>query len=403
MSEMTVMQYRNDSGTTDDSPFGSALNTPADENAVICFGKFDERFVDDNSCGQKENLNLKATTTAVASDTSISTLNLSTVSTVSVRNPEDGVNCSQVHDISPTLESVPSPLISSKSFSSSNIKDLSIDSDLPSFTTPMMEPCCSAISSSPEIDLHRHQRTSSFYNLPNDPICISPSVSMAKQLSEYTSASESLDGLAIDLKAAEEMTNNEKTNPQVEITQASPQEEPFPPQESPSAIRKKIDISTLVIPFQILCFLPWCIAVGCALLVFPKHLEQLVFSSGYYFSSNSIAGGTSLPPPPRGIHRFAHLAEFTVPHVMAFLGFLLVSIWWNPPLGSGLATLALSQGVLSWQDFREDFGVPLGEDDRMSVYWVLKRYAFGEECWGMRKGDDGYFMTHSSNAFDEED
>lgn len=154
--------------------------------------------------------------------------------------------------------------------------------------------------------------------------------------------------------------------------------------------RMPIDASLLLLPAQILCFVPWCIAVGCALVLFPKHLEQVIFTSGYYYSSSESS--------PRGIRRFAHLAEYALPHVGAFSAFLFVVTWYNMPLGLALSVLAIGQALLSWQDFEEDVNVPLGEDDRLSVYWVLKRYAIGESCFNLREDKGGYFVTYGSDV-----
>ncbi|KAL0068178.1 hypothetical protein AAF712_004838 [Marasmius tenuissimus] len=368
MSEMSFMQFRNDSGSTDDSPFGSPLNTPADENAVMLFDKLGEHLVDEyrgELVRHKEQ--------SLISDSSISTIHLADISKGSMKT--DG----HQHEVYSQKEEQSTVLDDTNELSPS-VGCLSVDCDLTSLATPIMESSNSTMTSSPDIDFSSHQRASSLYSLPNDPISISPAISQAQQLSQSSTASDSLDGSAVKLRSPEE----DQVDPQGPI-EDSPQA--VSSRKLPSNSKNSnnpIELTALLIPAQVLCFLPWCIAVGCALLLFPKHLEHVVFTSGYYYPN---------APSPSGIHRFAHLAEYAIPHVMTFLAFLVLSVWFNMPLGLGLATLAFSQGMLSWQDFREDLSIPLGEDDRMAIYWILKRYAFGEGCWGMRKADDGYFIT----------
>ena len=74
------MQFRNDSGSSDDSPFGSPLNTPADENTVLSFDKLGERLMDEyrgELVQPKEHF--------LISDSSISTIHLADISKGSVK------------------------------------------------------------------------------------------------------------------------------------------------------------------------------------------------------------------------------------------------------------------------------------------------------------------------------
>ncbi|KAF9255924.1 hypothetical protein L218DRAFT_950391 [Marasmius fiardii PR-910] len=109
----------------------------------------------------------------------ISTSNSLTSTAEEAENDEDGQD--GVVTISPSLKLALTTLAEIGRIS--NLKDVSLEDEWSElmFTvdveTPMMEPSSSVVSSSPEIDFGRHQRGSSFYNLPNDPICISPSAS----------------------------------------------------------------------------------------------------------------------------------------------------------------------------------------------------------------------------------
>ncbi|KAL0575724.1 hypothetical protein V5O48_006237 [Marasmius crinis-equi] len=365
------MQFRNDSNGTDDSPFGSPLNTPADEDAVITFDKLGERLM--NECGDTF---VDREKQPFVSDTSISTM----ISKPSIATIQHADSVTSPEEVPSLPDSTSSPLAI----------EHPVDLKQPSSATPAIEPSNSVASSSPEIDFNSHQRASSLYSLPNVPICISPAISQNNQLSRSMStlSSTSLDGLMIKLKTPEKAEGNTEH----ELSEVSSEDKS--PGKSSMDSGSLIDPTTLLMPAQILCFLPWSIAVGCALILFPKHLEHVVFSSGYYYAN---------APSPRGIHRFAHLAEYAIPHMTIFLAFLVLSTWFNMPLGLGLVTLTFSQGIMSWQDFQEDLSIPLGEDDRMSVYWVLKRYAVGEGCWGLRKADDGYFITAEFDGGDAEE
>ncbi|KZT05054.1 uncharacterized protein LAESUDRAFT_750764 [Laetiporus sulphureus 93-53] len=129
---------------------------------------------------------------------------------------------------------------------------------------------------------------------------------------------------------------------------------------------------------RILFFLPWSIAVGGAILLSPKHLELITFSPGYLASE-------------RGARRFAHWADTAVPHIVIFLAPVAVLMWWNLSIGALVAAAILAGFVYAWHDFHVDLSVPLGEDDRQSIYLaVTKMYL--REGFTMRvpmRSDDG--------------
>ena len=105
-----------------------------------------------------------------------------------------------------------------------------------------------------------------------------------------------------------------------------------------------------------ICFVPWCISVGGAMLLWPDKLELVTFEAGYVDSM-------------QGIRRFAHWADVGYQFVMIFLAFL-ATILWALPVAAG-ATLFLglaTRFVYIWQGFRLDYSVPLGTDDQQSLY-----------------------------------
>lgn len=116
------------------------------------------------------------------------------------------------------------------------------------------------------------------------------------------------------------------------------------------------DISLLVT--RALLFVPWYALVGGAILLFPQYLNLIAFSCGYVSS------------PPRGIHRYAHWAECGLAHVLLFL----LSVAWLVKTSGNLALLVVFGGqmVMSWKDFRFDSELPVGVDDRQSLFLVAK-------------------------------
>ncbi|KIJ10451.1 hypothetical protein PAXINDRAFT_16536 [Paxillus involutus ATCC 200175] len=84
---------------------------------------------------------------------------------------------------------------------------------------------------------------------------------------------------------------------------------------------------------RILLFIPWCAAVGGALLLSPNHVELVAFRTGYL-------------PSPKGLRRFARWADCAYPHVMVFFACVVVVLW-------------------------VDRSIPLGEDDQQSLYLVI--------------------------------
>jgi hypothetical protein len=131
---------------------------------------------------------------------------------------------------------------------------------------------------------------------------------------------------------------------------------------------------------RIALFVPWCVAVGGTIVMFPRHLEFVAFSPGYVKS-------------PRGIYRFKHWADTGMHHVWIFAGFL-ASIWWiYPAPGLLLVGGVIAQFVNAWHDFTVDRRVPLGEDDRQSMYLVATQYGLPDKLMDIRKTEQGYVIS----------
>ncbi|KAF8964251.1 hypothetical protein BDZ97DRAFT_1817203, partial [Flammula alnicola] len=92
------------------------------------------------------------------------------------------------------------------------------------------------------------------------------------------------------------------------------------------------------IAFRLVCFLPWCVAVGGALILSPDHLEYIAFGPGYI-------------EPQSGIRRYSHWAEYGFQHVVAFLAFIGAVVWLFPTLGLLIIGGLLAQFCWAWHSF----------------------------------------------------
>lgn len=127
----------------------------------------------------------------------------------------------------------------------------------------------------------------------------------------------------------------------------------------PRIERGVLTFSTILVRvLRVLLFVPWCAAVGGALLLFPSYVELVAFGPGYL-------------PSPKGIRRFAHWAECGQQHIMIFLSCLAAALWYNCALGLSLTSIVVSRFVYVWHTFKVDKSIPLGEDDQQSLYLVV--------------------------------
>jgi hypothetical protein len=131
---------------------------------------------------------------------------------------------------------------------------------------------------------------------------------------------------------------------------------------------------------RVVCFLPWCVAVGAAIVMFPQYLEFVAFHPGYVIS-------------PHGIDRFKHWADTGMHHIWIFLGFLVSVYWIYPRLGLLLIGGVLAQFLHAWHDFTVDRSIPLGEDDRQTIYLVTTHNGLPHELIQVRKTKRGYLIS----------
>jgi hypothetical protein len=127
---------------------------------------------------------------------------------------------------------------------------------------------------------------------------------------------------------------------------------------APPVLQKSSNItSMLILAAKVTFFLPWCIAVGATLSLAPQYSELVAFQTGYVASL-------------QGIRRFAYLAECGFQQVAIFFASIIIVGYCQMAVGVTLAVLVLSRFIYVWQDFKFDQSIPLGEDDRQSLYRI---------------------------------
>ena len=182
---------------------------------------------------------------------------------------------------------------------------------------------------------------------------------------------------------AEVLNSNDVKKPQYDFSALPFSSDFLPKIQSTNLVSLQLSsLVKLLLPllFRILFFLPWCVAVGGTIVMFPQHLEFITFGPGYLKS-------------PKGIHRFAHWADMGMQHVWIFLGFL-ASVWWiYPMVGWMFIGGVVAQTANAWQDFEVDRNVPLGEDDRQTMYLVATQYGMPDELMEIRKMEGGYVVS----------
>ena len=120
----------------------------------------------------------------------------------------------------------------------------------------------------------------------------------------------------------------------------------------------------LILLIKIACFVPWCVAVGGAIVTYPASLELVAFGMGYQSSL-------------RGIRRFGYWVECAFQHVAIFLAFVMALWLYNRPLGMLAMAGVVAGAVRAWGDLVLNRDVPLGEDDRQAIYLVFAHYGLG--------------------------
>ena len=76
-------------------------------------------------------------------------------------------------------------------------------------------------------------------------------------------------------------------------------------------------------------------------------------------------------PPPSYIARFGYWAENAILHLCTFIAGLCFLIWWRLNLGFSVLAIVFCLFRRAWSNFELDKGIPLGADDRQTIYLVI--------------------------------
>ncbi|KAJ3729912.1 hypothetical protein C8R42DRAFT_772420 [Lentinula raphanica] len=252
---------------------------------------------------------------------------------------------------------------------------------------------------------HVHSRASSLYTLPNAPIAISPSLANAEH--------DTSDHDVVEMDSASRAQVSPYPDQEDVLVHEDLQHDDFDPEpEYTFSVLRSLDFSPANLPvlfFKLACFVPWCALVGGTILLSPTNIEKVAFSPGIGIGNLRM---DYVSPPPKNIHRFAHWAECAIPQMMIFLATCAVGLWFLSASGLGLAftittaAVLVAQTVFAWQDF--DFksnksgtttNKSFGEDDRESVWMVIRMYVLGEESktWLTGSLEQGIFVDQKAD------
>ncbi|KAF8883764.1 hypothetical protein CPB84DRAFT_1789763 [Gymnopilus junonius] len=320
---------RIDSGETVDSPFSSNLVTPADEDPYYNRG-IHERLTLANNIGEYFN--------TTANDTSFKDTTSNIVKSSEHLLPElEGDEIAKIRETAIHLDSEP------------ELKEAHSLGSLNSLSTPP-----SSFSSSASF---RRARSESIYNLPNDHIFIDePPVYLSLQQND---------------KGTFDMVSSYQQDYDVEFNSLN----------SLTVAISEVLLGYLLLGFRVLFFLPWCIAVGGALIFFPDYLDMLAFRTGYL-------------EPVTAIRRFSHWATYGFQHVVSFFCFLGALLWHYPSVGFSVTILLVCQFCLVWHGFLFDATTPLGEDVRQTTYLLFTTtWLDSDDLVNIKKVDGAYYWA----------
>ncbi|KAF5314845.1 hypothetical protein D9619_007268 [Psilocybe cf. subviscida] len=337
---------------TDESPFASNLVTPTDEDAYPV--GIQERL--DAAQTALSYFASKELTTDVEQKHKISLLNASTPVVAQIDNQDQSRD---VEEASDTMHDV-------VSISSTDVQTIS---------SPRMDTLESSdtITSSFSSDSFREGAAlaPSIYTLPNDHINVSTSPSGPQE------------------DAAQPLLDSDSYH----IIKQPDLGTTFWMKECESLIDNLTFRAILSISLRLVCFLPWCAAVGAALILSPEHLEFIAFRPGYIKSLS-------------GIRRYAYWAEYGYQHVVIFVGALAMFTWIYPTAGFVVLGGLLAQFCMAWHTFLLDRNIPLGDDDQQSVFLLATTSWLNDTPTGIRKVGESYYFTDSGRdglfEYDEE-
>ena len=134
---------------------------------------------------------------------------------------------------------------------------------------------------------------------------------------------------------------------------------------------------------RILLFLPWCIAVGAAIILSPTNLSSIAFAPSVNYISH----------PSTPIELFAHWAVYGLQHITIFAGFVFTILWYFPDAGTVLLGALFAQFCWAWHDFLPELTTALGEDERQMIYYLVRSTWLTGNTVGIKKMNGKYYAT----------
>ncbi|CAA7261560.1 unnamed protein product [Cyclocybe aegerita] len=146
---------------------------------------------------------------------------------------------------------------------------------------------------------------------------------------------------------------------------------------------RNLDMHSLSsLALKVIFFVPWCIAVGGSLVLAPDHVDCIAFGLGY------------LEPPPTPIHRFSHWANYGLQYVSIFLALVAMIVYSFPSSGLVLCGGLLAQFSWEWHAFLADRTKSLGSDDRQTVHLLATTiWLKGDTPQITKRGEDYYCLA----------
>ncbi|KAF7340773.1 Protoporphyrinogen oxidase [Mycena sanguinolenta] len=408
--ENGVPMLRNDSGESTDSPFGSALNTPADEKALQ-FEPLDAKLLSvavergrEPTKSPRRVVFPRQFSKAMEEATRISSPNrllfrARSNSVEPVLPPEDFIPLAphptpvpsagapplcveeprRAQTPQPTIQdtySTSSPQLITRTTRPPLRRDIFSPASIP-VALGVEDTSTSDVDFTPRAHSTLRHRKGEF-KLLNDSI-----------------TGESASGLlaaAAANDAAEATDKNQSTNCKYEDFEIDP---------------PVLSQLSLLFPLQLVLFPAWCVLVGASIFLCPTRLNAIAFpasatrantGTALYLTQTLLVCCLPFSAPPSPIRSFAHWATVAHLHVGIFLAALGGVTYLYPPLGALLTAACAGQIVHAWGDFYpvEDGDAELGGDVRQMLYRVLLTPGCGfEDGATVNRVGEKYFLIRA--------
>ncbi|KAJ6510897.1 hypothetical protein C8R45DRAFT_1162102 [Mycena sanguinolenta] len=404
-----VPMLRNDSGESTDSPFGSALNTPADEQDL-----------------QFESIDAKLLSAAVErgreptkSPRLVFPRQLSKATEKATRStsPHGAPFRARSSSVEPVLrpeESIPpaphpSPISSAELPPPPVEEPQRVQTPQPTISGTYSTPSPQPITRTIRPPLHRD-----IFSPASVPVALGVDDTSTSDVDSTPRAHSTLRHRKGEFKLLNDSITGESASDLLAAAAANDAAEVTHKTQSTHCEYEDFEIDgpvlpqlSILFPLQLVLFPAWCVLVGASIFLCPSRLISIAFPA----SATRANTGTALAlaqtllirclpfsAPPSPIRSFAHWATVARLHVGIFLAALGGVTYFYPPLGALLTAGCAGQIVHAWGDFSpvEEGEAELGGDLRQMLYQVL----LAPEC-GFGDGDavnrvgEKYFLVRA--------